>query len=169
MGGHHLALGQNAHAEHYLRQAIELDPEAPRPRLLLCLALLGFNQPVVSSQTYREEIESQFDWLQRNRSGAPEVEWLGHYLELEHSMRRGDWQSGIGQGRIAVEKFPDNYLLQFMCGLALIHFGQTDGLTRGDFREALRRIRMSVELNPEFEPAVKNVRVLEDLAARAPA
>lgn len=165
LGELHLALGQNAHAADYLQQAVDGDPRAPRPRLLLCLALLGFNQQVVSSRTYADEIKTHFQWLQKNHPDMPEVEWLGYYLELERLAKDGNWKRGVERGRMAVEKFPENYLLQFMYGLALARFGRLEGMSREEYKQALHRFRIAAELNPNFEPAVKNVRALEEYLA----
>jgi tetratricopeptide (TPR) repeat protein len=163
-----LALGWTAHAEEYLRQAVELDPAAARPRLLLCLSLLGLNQPRTDSELNDEEIKGLFSWLQENHPELPEIGWLGYYLELNRLLRAGDWRGGIECAQAAKGAFPENYVLRFMYGLALVHFGDTKGLRREDYMAALREMRMSAELNPNFEPAVKNIRALAQLAAEAP-
>lgn len=158
----HTTLGQNAHAEECLREAITLNPNAPQPRILLCLSLLGFNRQTASSRMYEDEIREHYDWLNQHHPHLREVEWLGYFLEMERFMQKQDWRRGVETGRFSVEKFPENYLLQFMYGLALMHFGDTRGLDVQDYREALRHFRLSAELNPEFEPAVKNVIALEN-------
>ncbi len=155
-------LGQSAHAEEYLRQAIALNPDAPQPRILLCLSLLGFNRPTTSSRMYADEIREHFNWLYQHHPRMREVEWLGYFLTMEYFMEAQDWRRGLETGRLAVEKFPENYLLQFMYGLALVHFGDTDGLDAQDYRQALHHFRLSAELNPEFEPAMKNASALEN-------
>lgn len=157
-----MAVGKNAHAEDCLRRAIELEPNAPHPRLLLCLSLLGFNRQAASSRVYEDEIMKQYAWLHEHHRDLPEVEWLGYFLELERLMWGGDWRRGIEKGAAAVEKYPDNYLLQFMYGLALMHFGDTKNLKPEDYRKALHYFKLSAELNPEFVPAVKNASALED-------
>ncbi|MCX7682368.1 MAG: hypothetical protein N2508_10495 [Anaerolineae bacterium] len=163
-----LTLGQVAHAEEYLRCAIELDPAAMRPRLLLCLALLGFNQPALNPYPDTDEIQKHFTWLREHHPDLPEVQWLTHYFELSQLMQKRDWKTAIQRGSTAVSEFPDNYLLQFMYALALVRFGDIEGLTQADFRRAIHHMRLSAELNPGYEPAVKNIRALEELADRAP-
>jgi tetratricopeptide (TPR) repeat protein len=114
-----------------------------------------------------EEIKGLFNWLQENRPELPEIGWLGYYLESERLLCAGDWRGAMKCGQAATEAFPENYVLRFMYGLALIHLRDTTGLRREDYMMALREMRMSAELNPNFEPAVKNIRALVQLAAEA--
>lgn len=163
-----LTLGQVAHAEEYLRYAIELDSTAMRPRLLLCLALLGFGQPILNPYPDTDEIQRHFTWLRDHHPDSPEVRWLAHYFELDRLRKEGNWKAAIKRGSQAISEFPDNYLLQFMYALALVRFGDIKKLKQADFRLAIHHMRLSAELNPNYEPAVKNVKALEELAAQAP-
>jgi tetratricopeptide (TPR) repeat protein len=162
-----LALDQIAHAEEYLQHAIELDLTAVRPRMLLCLLLLGFNRPVLNPHPDTDEIQKHLTWLCDHHPDLPEVRWLVHYFELDRLAQAGDWKTAIQRGNVAVSEFPDNYLLQFMYGMALIYFGDTKRLTRADYRLAIHHMRLAAELNPNYEPAAKNIKALEDLAAKA--
>ena len=171
LGELYLGLRQNTHAEDNLKQAIDIDPIAPRPRFLLCLVLLGFNQPTATllDTNQSNEFKIQYQWLKSNCSDLLEVQWLSYLVELDQLSKIGDWRKALETGSIAVCEFPDNYLLQFMYAVALLHFGRTNELKRSDYEVALLHMRLASELNPDFEPAIKNVPTLEDLMAKAKA
>ena len=163
-----LASGRPALAEEQLRKAIDLEGTAPRPHVLLALAILGFNRPTLPTQVDPNDFREQVDWLRTNHPELPETRWLGFYDELNRLWEARDWRRGIAVGATAVDQFPDNYLLQYYYAMALLHFGKTDELKRQDYKEALRHMRISAELNPIFEPAVKNVSTIEYYATQAP-
>ena len=166
-----LGLGQTAQAVNYLRAVIKLDPEAAHPRLLLCLALLGFNQPGVESSVHAREIGMHVAWLKEHYVDFPPVRWLSYYLEMQRLSRIGDWPRAVAVGKQALDEFPNNYLLNSMLAAALLRFGKTAGLTKQDYQMALKYMKKAAELNPDYTPAVRNSRALEKkiaiLSARA--
>lgn len=167
LGELYLALGQPAEAEAALRLAINSNPSAMRPRFLLCLALMGFNQPVLTSKMSEDEFQAHCRWLHTHYANVPGVRWLGFCVELDRMYQEGDWQPAKELARAASAEFPDNYILQFMYGLALLRFGDTDGLTRADLQMGLDYLQLAARLNPNYEPAMKAAAFILDLIPQA--
>lgn len=156
-----LGLGQAAQAVTYLREVVKRDPESSHPRLLLCMALLGFNQPGVDSSVHAREIGMQVAWLKEHYGDFPPVRWMNYYLELQALARSGDWPRAVALGKQALDEFPENYLLNSMMAVALLRFGKTAGLTKQDFQIAQKFLKAAAELNPDYTPAVRNSHALE--------
>ncbi len=156
-----LGLGQSAQAVNYLRAVIKHDAEAAHPRLLLCLALLGFNQPGIDSSVHAKEIGLHVAWLKEHYVDFAPVRWLNYYLELQRLSRTQDWPRAVALGKQALDEFPDNYLLNAMLAVALLRFGKTAGLTKQDLQVALKYMTKAAELNPDYTPAIRNSRALE--------
>jgi tetratricopeptide (TPR) repeat protein len=158
-----LALGQNAQSVNYLRAVIKHTPEAAHPRLLLCLALLGFNQPNVESSVHAKEIGMHVAWLKEHYVDFPPVIWMNYYLEMQRLSRTGDWPRAVALGKQSVDEFPDNYLLHSILAAALLRFGKTAGLSKQDYQMAMKYMKLAAELNPDYSPAVRNVKALEKM------
>jgi tetratricopeptide (TPR) repeat protein len=161
-----LGLGQNAQAVNYLRAVIKHSPEAAHPRLLLCLALLGFNQPNIESSVHAKEIGLHVAWLKEHYVDFPPVKWMNYYLEMQRLSRTGDWPRAVALGKQAVDEFSENYLLQSILAAALLRFGKTAGLSKQDYQMALRYMKQAADLNPDYTPAVRNIKVLEKMIAK---
>lgn len=156
-----LGLGQAAQAVTYLREVVKRDPEGSHPRLLLCMALLGFNQPGVDSSVHAREIGLHVAWLKEHYVDFAPVRWLNYYLELQALARSGDWPRAVALGKQALDEFPDNYLINSMMAVALLRFGKTVGLTKQDYQIAQKFLKAAAELNPDYTPAVRNSHALE--------
>jgi len=156
-----LGLGQTAQAVNYLRAVIKQDTEGAHPRLLLCLSLLGFNQPGVESSVHAREIGLHVAWLKEHYVDFPPVRWLSYYLEMQRLSRTGDWPRAVALGKQALDEFPNNYLLNSMLAAALLRFGKTIGLAKADYQMALKYMKIAVEMNPDYTPAVRNSHAIE--------
>jgi tetratricopeptide (TPR) repeat protein len=164
------ATGEIPSAEDNLRQAVELNPDSAQARILLCLALMGFNQAVGNCLRKSDEATANIEWLMAKHPGLPEVRWLGQVLELERLQNLRDWPSAIECGRMATAQFPDNYIVHFMHSVSLAAFGERDpNGHKEDLAAALRHARLAVGLQPAFEPARKNMKTIEELLHLEPA
>ena len=85
---------------------------------------------------------------------------------MQRLSRRGDWPRAVALGKQAVDEFPENYLLQSILAAALLRFGKTVGLSKQDYQMALRYMKQAAELNPDYTPAVRNIKVLEKMIAK---
>ncbi len=162
-----LGLGQAAQAVTYLREVVKRDPEASHPRLLLCLALLGFNQPGVDSTVHAREIGLHVAYLKEHYIDFMPVKWMNYYLEMQALSRTGDWPRAVALGKQALDEFPDNYLLNSMMSVALLRFGKTAGLTKQDYQMALKYMVKAADINPDYTPAVRNARAIQKKLAIA--
>lgn len=161
----YLVHGKNSHAIQVLERLLERAPDHPRAHLLLCMALLGFNQEVVQSGIHRDRILAHLSWLRDRAPDLRERRWLEHYLTMEAYWHAGEVAEAQRYGQTAVAEFPENYLLHFMLGLALTHFGQASQATIEELRRAHTHFSLAAEINPRFTPAAANARALADYLA----
>lgn len=161
-----LGLGQNHRAVDYFRAVIKVEQDDPHPHLLLLLTLLGFNQPRVESEIHAREIGKLIVWLKENAPDAPSTRWVNYYLEMQRLSRAGDWPRAIAFGKKSIEEFPDNYLLHGMLAVAMLRFGKTASLTKADYQAALKHMRIAAGIDPDYTPAVNNVRALEKIIVK---
>jgi len=167
LGELYCELGQTAPAIRAFREAISQAPDLPAPRLLLCLALLGYNQRLAETDLRGRDFQEHFQYLKKHHPDLPHLRWMELYIEMGALSKSGNWRKAQQVGEKAISEFPDNYLLQFMYALALLRFGDTEGLLRPALEKAQHHMRLASELCPAYEPAAKNVEALRELVLKS--
>lgn len=162
----YLVAGKNTHSIQVLERLLARAPSHPRAHLLLCMALLGFNQEVVQSGIHRDRIIAHLAWLRAHAPELRESRWIEHYLAMEDQWQAGEVAAAQRDGEAAVAEFPGNYLLHFMLGLAFCHFGAIAQASIDEVRRAHAHFSLAAEINPRFTPAVANARALADYLTR---
>ena len=160
------------HAREYLRKAIDLDPDLSKPRVLLLLSQIGFNEEQGNEFCDQKEIDEHFEWLKTHHPDLYETKWLDYYFQAVDMLENRDRDRArcIQVCAAGVEEFPENYLLHTYYAMSLcddIWPNQPMGDAVENYALALKHFQLSAELNPRFMPAVKNIDAVKDLLRAA--
>jgi tetratricopeptide (TPR) repeat protein len=85
---------------------------------------------------------------------------------MQRFSHSGDWPRAMAFGKKSIEEFPDNYLLHAMLAVATLRFGKTETLTKADYQAALKHMRIAADIDPDYTPAVNNIRALEKIIVK---